>query len=89
VIVEVLSPTARDFDIIGKFVEYQTIDSLERILVIEPNTPDVIVWVRGADRSWCKSFHTGLDQEVDMPGIGVTLSLAEIYESVDAPNVLG
>jgi Uma2 family endonuclease len=85
VVVEVLSPTTRDFDTIGKLVEYQTIDSLEHILVIEPNAPEVIVWVRGADRSWRKSFRAGLDQEVDMPGIGVTLSLAEIYDGVEFP----
>jgi Uma2 family endonuclease len=85
VVVEVLSPTTRDFDTIGKVVEYQAIDTLEHILVIEPNAPEVIVWVRGADRSWRRSLRTGLDQEVDMPGIGATLSLAEIYEGVEFP----
>jgi Uma2 family endonuclease len=85
VVVEVLSPTTRDFDTIGKLNEYQTIDSLEHILVIEPNAPEVIVWIRGVDRSWRKNLHKGLDQEVDMPEIGVTLSLAEIYEGVEFP----
>jgi len=86
VVVEVLSPTTRDFDTIGKLDEYKIIETLERILVIEPNAAEIIVWVRGTDRSWRKSLHKGLDQEVDMPEIGVTLSLAEVYDGVEFPS---
>jgi Uma2 family endonuclease len=82
VVVEVLSPTTRDFDTIGKLEEYKLVESLERIVVIEPNTPEVIIWVRGTDRSWRKAISRGLDQEIDMPEIGVTLSLKEIYDGV-------
>jgi len=85
VVVDVLSPTTRDFDTIGKLEEYKLVDSLERIVVIEPNAPEVIIWVRGADRSWQKGSHRGLDQEIDMPEIGVTLSLTEIYDGVEFP----
>jgi Uma2 family endonuclease len=84
-VVEVLSPTTRDFDTIGKLEEYKLVDSLERIVVIEPNAPEVIIWVRGADRSWRKGFLRGLDREIDMPEIGVTLPLAEIYDGVEFP----
>jgi len=85
VVVEVLSPTTRDFDTIGKLEEYKLVDSLERIVVIEPNAPEVIIWVRGADRSWRKGSHRGLDREIDTPEIGVTLSLAEVYDGVEFP----
>jgi Uma2 family endonuclease len=64
VVVEVLSPTTRDFDTIGKLDEYKLIDSLARIVVIEPNAPEVIVWARGDDRSWRKAIRQGLDQEI-------------------------
>jgi Uma2 family endonuclease len=85
VVVEVLSPTTRDFDTIGKLEEYKLVGSLERIVVIEPNAPEVINWVRGQDRSWRKGFLRGLDQEIDMPEIGATLTLAEIYDGVEFP----
>jgi Uma2 family endonuclease len=85
VLVDVLSPTTRDFDTIGKLDEYQGVDSLERILVIEPNAPEVVVWVRGADKNWRKSICRGLDQEIDMPEIGATFPLAEIYDGVEFP----
>jgi Uma2 family endonuclease len=85
VVAEVLSPTTRDFDTIGKVEEYKLVDSLQRIVVIEPNAPEVIVWVRGDDRSWRKAVYRGLEQEIDMPEIGVTLALAEIYDAVEFP----
>ena len=85
VVVEVLSPTTRDFDTIGKLDEYRLIESLERIVVVEPNAPEVIVWARGVDRSWRKAIRRGLDQEIDMPEIGATLALAEIYDGVEFP----
>lgn len=85
VVVEVLSPTTRDFDTIGKLEEYKLVDSLERIVVIEPNAPEIIIWARGADRSWRKDLRQGLDQEIDMPEIGARLSLAEIYDGVEFP----
>ena len=84
-VVEALSPTTRDFDTIGKLEEYKFVDSLERIVVVEPNAPEIIIWERGADRSWRKGFRQGLDQEIDMPEIGVTLSLKEIYDGVEFP----
>ena len=86
VVAEVLSPTTRDFDTIGKLEEYKLVDSLERIVVIEPNAPEVIIWVRGPDRNWKKGIARGIDQKLDMPEIGVTLSLAEIYDGVEFPT---
>jgi Uma2 family endonuclease len=85
VVVEVLSPTTRDFDTIGKLDEYKLVDSLERIIVIEPNAPEVIIWERGPDRNWQRSVLRGLDQRVEMPEIGATLPLAEIYDGVEFP----
>jgi Uma2 family endonuclease len=85
VVVEVLSPTTRDFDTIDKLDEYKMVESLERIVVIEPNAPEVIVWARGEGRSWRKAMRRGLDQEVEMPEIGVMLPLKEIYDGVEFP----
>jgi hypothetical protein len=53
--------------------------------VTEPNAPEVIVWARSEDRGWRKAVRQGLDQEIDMPEIGVTLLLREIYDGVEFP----
>jgi Uma2 family endonuclease len=84
-IAEVLSPTTGDFDTIGKLEEYKTIATLDRILIVEPNAPEVVVWSREADRTWRKSIGSGFDARIDMPEIGVTLALADIYDGVEFP----
>jgi Uma2 family endonuclease len=85
VVVEVLSPTTRDFDTIDKLDEYKIVESLARIVVIEPNAPEVIVWERGEGQSWRKDMRRGLDQAVEMPEIGIMLSLKEIFDGVEFP----
>lgn len=84
-VAEVLSPSTRDFDTFEKLVEYKQVESLEYIMVVEPNAPEVVVWSRGAGRGWVRHIVEGLDREVDMPAIAVTLPLAEIYEGVAFP----
>jgi Uma2 family endonuclease len=86
VVVEVLSPTTRDFATIDKLEEYKKVDSLERILVIEPNAPEVIVWTRGEGGTWQKTVCRGLSQAIEMPEIGVALPLKEIYDGVAFPT---
>ena len=85
-VAEVLSPSTRDFDTFEKLAEYKQLDSLEYIMVVEPNAPEVVVWSRESGRGWTRHIVEGLDREVDMPAIGVTLPLAEIYDGVAFPT---
>jgi len=84
-VAEVLSPTTRDFDTYDKLPEYQQVESLDYILLVDPNVAYVDVWTRDADRSWAHHVAEGLGSTVTMPAIGVTLRLAEIYDGVEFP----
>jgi Uma2 family endonuclease len=84
-VVEVLSPSARDFDSFRKLDEYKDMNSLEYIAYVEPNEPLVLVWSRDATRAWIETRARGLDAEISMPDIGVTLNLAGVYEGVEFP----
>ena len=84
-VIEVLSPTTRDFDTFEKLPEYRQVESLDYILVVEPNAPEVVLWSRGAERIWVQAVIDGLDREVELPDLGVTLPLAEIYDGVEFP----
>lgn len=84
-VAEVLSPTTRDFDTYDKLAEYKQVESLDTILIVEPNAPDVTVWSRGEGRAWVRCSVEGLDAHVDMPTLGIILPLAEIYEGVEFP----
>ena len=84
-VAEVLSPSTRDFDTFEKLSEYRQVESLDYILVVEPNAPEVVVWSRDPERAWVRHVSEGLDRKVEMPAIGVTLALAEIYDGVAFP----
>ncbi|WP_375459117.1 Uma2 family endonuclease [uncultured Enterovirga sp.] len=84
-VVEVMSPSTRDFDAIGKLTEYKAIEGLEHILYVEPNHPEVLAYSRGAERNWTRARIEVLDGSVPLPALGIELPLAEIYDGVVFP----
>jgi Uma2 family endonuclease len=84
-VIEVLSPSTRDFDTFEKLAEYKQVECLETIVVVEPNAPEVVVWSRDPSRAWVRRVVEGLDRTVALPAIGVTLPLTEIYDGVVFP----
>lgn len=82
-IVEVLSPSTRDFDTFGKLDEYKGVPSLAYVLLIEPNAPMVAIWFRDAERSWQERRSEGLDASVELPELSLTLALRDIYEDIN------
>ena len=81
-VVEVLSPSTRDFDTYGKADEYKLVPGLERILLVDPIRPEVFMWSRDGAGEWRKAIVSGLEAVIDMPEIGIALPLAEIYAGI-------
>lgn len=84
-IVEVLSPSTRDFDTFAKLEEYKRLESLAYIAFVEPNAPEVVLWSRTSEGGWSEKRIVGLDLVLPLPELSVSLSLAEIYEGVSFP----
>jgi Uma2 family endonuclease len=57
-------------------------DDLDHVLLIEPNAPEVMVWRRGEGRDWAGKTVRGLDGSIDLPLLGASLRLADIYEGL-------
>ncbi len=49
-VAEVLSPSSRDFDTFEKLAEYRAVESLDHVMVIEPNAAEIVLWSREPDR---------------------------------------
>src|SRR5271170_7310313 len=81
-VLEVLSPTTRDFDSIRKLEEYKTVAGLEYILIVEPNEPSIAIWSR-ADGVWSEGRINGLEAKVDLPKLGAALEMSAIYKGVE------
>ena len=84
-VIEVLSSTTRAFDFQRKVVEYQRMETLDYILLVDPTRLDVRLWHRGADRTWEYTEFTSVDETVELLTIGARLPVAAIYRRIEFP----
>jgi Uma2 family endonuclease len=82
VIAEVLSKSTRRFDESEKLDAYLTIPTLSTYLMIEPIIPRVTAYEREGGTFILRRYE-GLDAEVPLPAVGITIPLAELYERID------
>lgn len=80
-VAEVISPATANKDRGFKRDLYQSIPSLQVILVIDQFQPLVEVDTRQGD-SWQSQEYAGLDAVVPLPMLGCDLPLAEIYDGI-------
>ncbi len=81
-IVEVLSPSTERKDRTVKFDNYRTIPTLREYVLISQDTPRVERFSLKEDGEWTINTAIGLDASIELPSIGVTLALADVYERV-------
>ena len=81
-IIEVLSPTTETYDQGKKFTAYQSIESFREYLLIAQDRPYVIQYIKQDRRRWLRIEHEDLESEVQLESLGITLTLAELYERV-------
>lgn len=82
VIVEVLSESTRRVDLGEKRDAYLTIPSLKVLLLIEPESPSLILYRRRPAGGFAIEHHSGADAAIPLPEIEATLALAELYDRV-------
>jgi Uma2 family endonuclease len=78
-VIKVLSPSTRTFDMFDKLHEYKTVPGLGHIIPVDPDAPQAIHWWRGSDQAWQHARHDGLDAEIVIPDLDVTLGLRALY----------
>ena len=81
-VLEVLSPSTRTFDLFDKVEEYKTIESLRHILLGDPDLPEVRHWSRTRDADWTQTTYAGLDALIQLPDLSGNLDLATLYDGL-------
>ena len=79
-LVEVLSPSTESYDRGRKAAMYQTIPSLQELLLIAQDAYKVELFRRELDGTWSRTEAAGLDASIELQSIGFTLRLSELYE---------
>lgn len=81
-VVEILSPSTRKKDRTAKFDLYRSLPSLEEYVLIDQNQP--LISTFSAPRAWQQTLVRGMDRHVDLASIDAALTLADVYEGIDA-----
>jgi Uma2 family endonuclease len=82
VILEVLSPTTRRNDEVQKFRDYLTIPTLGTYILAEPESPFLTLHHRDG-AGFRRETLSGLDTILELPEVGVSIPLPELYRDVD------
>src|SRR5580658_571128 len=78
-IVEVLSPSTEGYDRGKKFELYRTIPSFCEYLIVHQDRRRVEHYSRQDDGSWLLREHKGTEACIVIAGLGVSISLADLY----------
>ncbi|KMO13127.1 Uma2 family endonuclease [Methylobacterium platani] len=83
-VVEVASPSTTTVDRTVKLEEYKRHPTLRYILLLETVAPVALLYRREAE-SWQPELFEGLDAVIDLPELGASLALAEVYGGLAFP----
>lgn len=83
VIIEVLSPTTEAYDRGKKFEHYQTLPSLQEYVLISQDHVRIEHFARRSQfGQWLLTTFSDPDAALQLPAVGISLSIAEIYAKV-------
>ena len=86
VVFEVLSPGSGRIDRIEKVPEYRAVSSIRRYIIAEQDSAALQVLSRNAGgEDWTVTVLLAADT-LDLPEIGISIPVAEMYEDVDLPD---
>ena len=80
-IIEVLSPSTRQYDLDEKMAAYLTIPSLQCYIALEQHQPIAIV-MRRVNGGFLRESFEGIAATIDLPFLSCALSLSEIYDGI-------
>ena len=78
-VIEVASKSTSMFDAVSKLEEYKSLASMKYILLVAAEKPNVRFYFRDEQGAWNNQVLIGKDSVVDMPLIGLTMTLGELY----------
>lgn len=82
VVIEVFSPSTKGFDSQRKLIEYKKNPAINCILLIDTDNACTILH-RRTDGGWSETVYQNIDDVIDLPEIGTSLSLQEIYAGLE------
>lgn len=84
VVFEILSPSTEHEDLVVKNAEYRATPSIRRYVVLEQGRIGGLAFVR-KDDDWITEILDGKDAVLNLPEIGISIPMAELYADLVLP----
>lgn len=81
-VMEVLSPSTMNFDRIVKLGEYKRVESIETILLLDTQEPQLTAHMRDG-QGWQEKLWQGLEASFRPAGLNMDICLRELYAGVE------
>ena len=85
VIVEVLSPSTQTYDRLGKFELYKQLPSFQEYVLVNTDKYAIETRFQEEPNLWRIRNETNIDNSVHLYALGVSISMADIYENIVFP----
>ena len=82
IIVEVLSPSTREFDQTDKLGDYKKLDSVEQVIFIDPNKIYTQTFIKKGANQWLNLDFNSLDAVLPIVGRVETIALKDVYKKI-------
>lgn len=83
IIVEILSPSTKDYDRGSKFTFYRAITSLKEYILVDSESISVEVFRLNESKFWQLEEHNQLTQSLRLQTLGFSIPIQEIYDGVN------
>ena len=83
VILEVLSEPTEKYDRGAKFPQYQQLPSLREYILMAQDQPRIERYVRQPNNDWLLTNFIGMDAQLTIPSLVISIPLQQIYEGID------
>lgn len=82
IIIEILSPSTKNYDRGNKFKLYRDIPSLQEYILVDSETISIEAFHINKNNNWELKEYNQLDEKLNFVSLGFDISLAEIYADV-------
>ncbi|MDQ0964941.1 Uma2 family endonuclease [Flavobacterium sp. W4I14] len=82
VIIEILSPSTKNYDKGKKFNLYKDIPSLKEYIMIDSESVSIEAYYVNDKQNWALNQHKGISDRLTLVSMGFDIALSDIYEHV-------
>ena len=86
ILIEILSPSTKNYDRGGKFMLYRAISSLKEYILIDSETIYVERFSINSNGLWELQEYDSPDKNLEIPSLGIHLLLCDLYNGCSLPQ---